>query len=464
MAQTLEVLLDERKHKIKTLEDIEEKRSSEGDRNYSAEENEEIAKLDKDVEDMDALIQKREADDKTRAKIQARVATLSEPRDIPVTRIDPTTTNRSTRDMYPDRLWRYGKTRAFPDTREGHEAAYRSGKWIQGQLFGDPAARRWCERHDIMVTGKRTMIEGAIAAGGAVVPDEMDQQIVLLREKYGTIRQYSRNVPMGSDTKNIPRQTAGFTPYFVGEAAALTASDTTWDVITLVANKLTIMNRMSSELDEDSIISMADQFVMDAAHAFALKEDQCGFNGDATATYGGITGIRTKLLDFDGAGTDSSGVFTTGGNDSWATLDWADLEGTLALCPEYALSGDPAWYVSQVGFTLGLQRLAFGLGGSAMEDARTGLTPRLLGYPVRIAQVMPTTTAAQNLAIMFLFGDMSQACMFGNRRGIEVARDTSRYFDTDEIAMRAIERFDFVHANPGDATTPGPLVGYKGQS
>jgi len=463
MAQTLEFLLEERKHKIKTLGDMEQKRSSEGDRNYSEDEKAEIAKLDKEVDECDAAIEKREQDDKISARIGERVASLSEPREMPVSRIDPKKTNYSTRDMYPREFRRYGKTKAFPDTREGHEAAYRSGKWIQAQLLGDVDARRWCERHDIH-TEERVMVEGVIAKGGAVVPDELDQQIVVLREKYGVIRQNSRIVPMASDTKNVSRQTDGFTPYFVGEKTALTAADSTWDVITLVANKLTILNRMSSELDEDAIISMADQFAQDAAHAFALKEDQCGFNGDGTLTYGGITGIRTKLLDFDGAGTDSSGVFATAANDSWATLDWADIEGTLALCPEYALAGDPAWYVSQVGFTLGLQRLAFANGGATMEDARSGLMPTLLGYPIRVTQVMPTTTAAINLAIMFLFGDMSQACMFGERRGLEVARDTSRYFDTDEIATRAIERFDFVHHSPGDATTPGPLVGFKGQT
>jgi len=48
MAQTLEFLLEERKHKIKTLGDMEQKRSSEGDRNYSEDEKAEIAKLDKE--------------------------------------------------------------------------------------------------------------------------------------------------------------------------------------------------------------------------------------------------------------------------------------------------------------------------------------------------------------------------------------------------------------------------------
>ena len=60
MAQTLEFLLEERKHKIKTLGDMEEKRSSEGDRNYTADEKEEIAKFDKEVDELDTAIEQRE--------------------------------------------------------------------------------------------------------------------------------------------------------------------------------------------------------------------------------------------------------------------------------------------------------------------------------------------------------------------------------------------------------------------
>jgi hypothetical protein len=43
---------------------------------------------------------------------------------------------------------------------------------------------------------------------------------------------------------------------------------------------------------EDAIISIADDLAEEIVYAFSLKEDQCGFIGDGTSTYGGIVGCQ----------------------------------------------------------------------------------------------------------------------------------------------------------------------------
>jgi HK97 family phage major capsid protein len=86
-----------------------------------------------------------------------------------------------------------------------------------------------------------------------------------------------------------------------------------------------------------------------------------------------------------------------------------------------------------------------------------------LGYPVVISQVMRKTAA--NSVICALFGDMALAASFGDRKGVMIA--TSEHaviggvsvFERDEIAVRGIERFDFVAHSIGDATNAGPMVG-----
>jgi HK97 family phage major capsid protein len=52
---------------------------------------------------------------------------------------------------------------------------------------------------------------------------------------------------------------------------------------------------MSTEIAEDAVIAIADWLVGEIAYAFASKEDDCGFNGDGTSTYGGMRGISADL-------------------------------------------------------------------------------------------------------------------------------------------------------------------------
>jgi HK97 family phage major capsid protein len=80
------------------------------------------------------------------------------------------------------------------------------------------------------------------------------------------------------------------------------------------------------------------------------------------------------------------------------------------------------------------------------------------GYPVEFTQAMPRTTGAQ---ISLLFGDLSMAAYFGDRRQTSIAFSDSALnaFEQDEIAVRGTERFDINVANVGDTTDAGPIVG-----
>jgi HK97 family phage major capsid protein len=118
---------------------------------------------------------------------------------------------------------------------------------------GDEKAFRWCQNQDMEV---RAMSEGVNTKGGVLVPDELSQRIIDNRESYGVMRQNAYIEPMGSDVKNISRQTGGNTAYFVGEGADLTESDAAYDNVKLVAKKLAVSTRISSELEEDADIDV----------------------------------------------------------------------------------------------------------------------------------------------------------------------------------------------------------------
>src|SRR5205085_7921388 len=124
--------------------------------------------------------------------------------------------------------------------------------------------------------------------GGNVVPTELEESVIELRESYGVFRQNAKAIPMNSDTKDWPRRTSGVTAYFGGDSATMTESTKSWDSIKLTAKKLYCLTRWGSELNEDAFISIADDLANEIAYAFALKEDQSGFTGDGSQTYAGI--------------------------------------------------------------------------------------------------------------------------------------------------------------------------------
>ena len=181
-----------------------------------------------------------------------------------------------------------GKLRAF----RTEEDAYRAGQWARALFLGDQRARSWCRDH-----GMRVMVESVFTKGGAIVPDEMEQAIIDLREEYGVIRNLVRVVNMTSDSLTTPRRAGGVTAYAVGETDEITASDKSWDNIELVARKWGCLTRFSTDYADDAIIDVAMDLADEFAYAFANKEDDAAINGDGTSTYHGIVGIRPKLVD-----------------------------------------------------------------------------------------------------------------------------------------------------------------------
>ncbi len=83
------------------------------------------------------------------------------------------------------------------------------------------------------------------------------------------------------------------------------------------------------------------------------------------------------------------------------------------------------------------------------------------GYPV-VEVAKWAAVADYSSLLICLFGDMSMACTLGDRRGVTVKVDGSRYIDYDQLAVVGTTRFDFNVHDVGSASTAGPLVGLLG--
>lgn len=327
--------------------------------------------------------------------------------------------------------------------------AYASGKFLMAAILNDQKSVEWCKDNGV-IDVRGAMSEGTNSAGGFTVPDPLSETIINLQEDYGVFQQYSRLQPMTAETLNVARRTAGLTVYYPGENTAITASDLTFAQATLTAKKYAALTLMSSELSEDSIISMADLIADDMARRFANAIDTNAFLGDGSGTYASVTG-------FDSALHANSIQDAASGNTSFATLDLADFENTVALVPQYPGAMN-RWYISSYGYWQSMARLQNAAGGNQTVDLGNGPVMQFLGYPVTFTQVLPGSGASAGDNVAF-FGDLSLASTFGMRRQMQIATSTEVKFVEDQIAIRGTERVA-ITVHEGTAATPvGPVVG-----
>ena len=350
--------------------------------------------------------------------------------------------------------------KAFKST----EDAYRSGMWLTASFAKDLIVRNqaldWCTANGMGDAVVKFQAEGINTAGGFLVPNEFSTAIVDLREEFGTFRKNARVMQMSSDHMNIPRRSSGLTAYYVGENSQITESQKGWDSITLTAKKLACLTRLSTELSEDAAINVADDLAREMAYAFATAEDQAGWNGDGTSTYGGITGVKTKFV----AGVDTfvGAVNLTAGHDTIAEVDAPDIAKVMAVLPAYARRG-AKFFMNQACWDGAFQRLIAAAGGNSTMTMDGKVPLRYLGYPVVIDQTLPGSGTIDQTP-MWYFGDLSLAARLGSRRDIRVMVSEDRYMEFDQIGIQATERFDINVHDIGDASIAGPIVAAMGNT
>lgn len=332
------------------------------------------------------------------------------------------------------------------------ENAYRSGMWLKAVFNRDGKALAYCEQNGLDF---RSQNSGQNENGGFLVPVEMENTLIDLRILYGVFRANANVVPMASDTLIRPRRVSGLTAYFVADEAAITESSKGWDSITLNAKELGVLAKYTQNVSDDAIISLADDLANEIGYSFANKEDECGFNGDGTSTYGGIVGLKQKFA------AATAGVQTAAGA-TYASVTLANLNSLIGLLPQFARRSDNLkFYCSHGVYANVLVRLAQAVGGVTYGEISGMLQNQFFGIPVEIVEVMPSTGASGQICLYY--GNLSMASTMGERRGVTV--DQTNSHDTDFakrlMTIRGTERFDINVHDVGDATNAGALVALK---
>jgi len=349
--------------------------------------------------------------------------------------------------------------------------AMRFGMWAVAVATGSARAVKFCSDYSIPLlhgvhggkfeaaTPHNTTTNTAL---GYLVPEEFDTDMIDLREQFGVARTVCRMVPMGSDTTSRPRRTGGLTAVWVGEGAAGTHSLKSVDLVRLVAKKLMVLSTFTSELDEDSAISIGDDLMEEIAYAFSSNEDAAFFLGDGTSTYGGIMGLKGS---FDAVTGTPAGQVTgaSGTHTNWAGITLSNFNDMVGVLPVFADDGSAAWHCTKPFFAGVMEKIKLAAGGNTTTEVTAGGPARtFLGYPVVINQKMPkTATAADNVCYL---ANMRQTADFGDRRQTSIAFtssgtvDSVNLFETDQLAIRGTERIDINVHDVGDSTDAGPIV------
>jgi HK97 family phage major capsid protein len=181
----------------------------------------------------------------------------------------------------------------------GEERAYRAGLFLRAAIYDDGAAVEKCFEQRIPLVLAETLKPGFLkasatninSAGGFLVPNELEQEILNLRDLAGVYRKIARVLPIGSDSRAWPRRVSGNTASFVNENTTVTASTPVFDELRFNAKKIAGLVQVSSEVYEDETVGLAAWVAEELAWSFADLEDSAAFNGDATSTYYGIKGM-----------------------------------------------------------------------------------------------------------------------------------------------------------------------------
>jgi HK97 family phage major capsid protein len=313
-----------------------------------------------------------------------------------------------------------------------------AGAELQGKLQGNP--RREAIMHIAReVLGLET--RSAITSTDIPLPIVYVGEVTELVYKYGQFRKYATVYPMSVGTVKLPQLKTSPAFGFINQSANVPEKSPQINFVTFTAQKAGGIVRIPSEIDEDSVVPLGQFIARYVARETARWEDTVGYLADGTGTYNNISGIGKYavtgglVLQTATTKTKPSDITIADFRNVRAKVNGAALFNSAYYC-------HPSMEALLVSFNTSATvtpYIANGPGG-----------PTLDGFPVRWVGVLPVYDQSAHVnQVQALFGDHSY-WFLGERSmlSVEISRDV--YFTTDEIGIRALERFD-VEAMATDA-------------
>jgi len=284
-------------------------------------------------------------------------------------------------------------------------------------------------------------------AGALVANAPLGELIELIRAKSVLDQAGATEISLPPNGKiDFPRHTSGLTGYWVGENAAITASEMGTDTLSLTAKKLAGLVKLPNELIRYATPSIEAFVRNDLATTLALKADQTMLDGNASATApGGI--ITTTGINAVAATTVATNGDTFGPADP-GRMAGAVLEDNFDTSSAAFLMR-PELFVGLYNSRAAAITAADGDGPFMFETNRgqieNGLPPRLFGHPVYVSTQVNNVRAkgSESDLTYVLFGVFSE-WLIARAGVLEFATSTQgdTPFANDQTWVRAIMSMD----------------------
>jgi HK97 family phage major capsid protein len=273
-------------------------------------------------------------------------------------------------------------------------------------------------------------IRTALSATDIPLPIDYSGQVVELVSQFGAARRYGTLYPLGAGVVKLPQLKTDPAFGLIAQSAIIAekSPQTAW--VTFSAEKYGGLIRVPSELDADSIVAIGQFIARYAARQIARIEDVLFFTNDGV-TFGAVEGLTKSTI----TNAKVAQMAATKTRYSDATL--ANIRAIRAVVDAAAIAMGS--YFMHPSFEQHLSTLNTAGDKPYQANAAQGAT--LDGFPIRWVDVLPAYSTAVNVSKVFmLFGDVSFQYL-GVRGGVRFDTSVDAAFATDEILIRAIERF-----------------------
>ena len=296
-----------------------------------------------------------------------------------------------------------------------------------GQLPGD----RW-EGVAKAILGA-DVIKAALTSSDIPLPVQYSGEVVELVSQYGAARRFGTVFPLGTGSLKLPQLTTDTAFGLIAASGTVTEKSPQVGWVTFNAEKFGGLVRLPTEMDEDSVVAIGQFVARYAARNIARVEDYNFFvsTGAGSGANGSVKGIAVSAID------NSKVVQQGSGKTKTSDLTLANMRAIRAVvdAPAIALGAYYAHPSMEQAFS------GLNTAGDKPYVANGANGATLDGFPIRWVDVLPVySTSAQASKVYLLFGDLSFQYL-GVRGGVRFDTSKEAGFTTDEILIRALERF-----------------------
>ena len=346
----------------------------------SAEDNATYSRMEQEIEDLTAAIDRQQ-------RAEAREAEFNKPLNTPIT--------------------------ARPEKQDMEEKSGRASNAYKEDFGAHLRGTRLI--HNVLS-------EGVQADGGYLVPEEFERQIVTGLDEANVVRGLAKVITTSAERK-IPVAATHSEAQWTAENGAYTESSPTFDQKTIDAFKLTDLVKVSIELLQDSMFDLESYIANEFARAFGIAEEQAFCVGSGT---GQPTGIFTAKGG------------TVGVTAASATAITADELINLIYSLKSPYRRNAKFLMNDSTVSM-LRKLKDNNGAYLWQPSvQAGEPDRLLGYELYTSPYVPVAAAG---ALTVAFGDFKNYWI-ADRSGRTVQRLNELYSTNGQVGFVATERVD----------------------